>query len=206
MVAVTGRWDNSLAETHKRCTKCQMVRPLDHFHSKRAGSESLRSTCKECISKARSAYYYRHKKVEKPTPEELRASRVEDDYDDVPAGPVSYEPIPGRSRQPEPLPRKPKEVKPVSSKQCSRCGQVKFAREFPVRSNRSDGLHSQCRACHRWIKRQMLERKRQREAEEIRREAEAEPVASIEAAARLRREREQTRVSPVQYPLRGPRD
>jgi hypothetical protein len=206
MVAVTGRWQESLAGTHKRCTGCMLVKPLDHFHLKSTKTSTLRSQCKECISKSRRAYYALHgKKVERPTLDELRASREEIAPDDVPAGPVGCEPVPGRSRQPEPLPRKPREVKPVSSKQCSRCGHVKFAREFPVRSKRSDGLHSQCRACHRWTKRQMLERKRRREVEALQAMARAEPVVPIEAAARLQRKREQVRVTPVAYPLRGPK-
>lgn len=73
------------SKTHKRCSKCGVLKPLTEFHAKNGSSEKKHSHCKPCQRKMTTEYkygsqekreaYQQRERIRKSLPENRRKTR-----------------------------------------------------------------------------------------------------------------------------------
>jgi hypothetical protein len=48
----------------KKCTKCNIIKTINHFNKQKSGKHGVRSYCRECQQSLRKEYYYSNKDFE----------------------------------------------------------------------------------------------------------------------------------------------
>lgn len=111
------------------CRACDQTRPCSEFHRRSVSSDGLDSLCRDCRSKAKSAYYAANRDRAQAQQRKRRVAGTS-----------------GIRRRPD------RQEPATDDKQCTACRVTRAYTEFNRRAASVDGLQPRCRDCEREAK------------------------------------------------------